>query len=297
MKRFLVTAVLVFALTGIGFSQKGRTVVALGESRLKVVGGELTTSQTYELDSRLLKRKVWLTVSLPTAYFEKDATGRIFPTVYLLHGLTGHFDNWSSRADLVAMASDVNQIIVTPEGGDGWYTDSATIPNDKFESYIVEELIPEIDHRFQTIRERRGRAIAGLSMGGYGAVKFGLKYPHLFRVVGSFSGALDAPLRGQDSAFLRPSIVSVFGADGSDVRTQNDIFRMIREAAPDAIKQLPFIYLSCGTEDSFLLINHNFDSLLVERKIPHEYHELPGGHDWAFWGSQIRQFLGVASKE
>ena len=79
-----------------------------------------------------------------------------------------------------------------PEGDDGWYTDSATVPNDKYETYIIKELIPEIDKKFRTLADREHRIIAGLSMGGYGSIKFGLKYPNLFSIVGSFSGAFDA---------------------------------------------------------------------------------------------------------
>ena len=79
-----------------------------------------------------------------------------------------------------------------PEGNNSWYTDSAAVPTDKYESYIMQELIPNVDKRFRTISTREGRAIAGLSMGGYGALKFGVKYPQQFVFVGSMSGALGA---------------------------------------------------------------------------------------------------------
>src|ERR1051325_6280870 len=158
---------------------------------------------TSELDSKLLSRKVSYRVVLPSSYSITSQAKRRYSVLYLLHGLAGHFDNWTDKTKLAAYAASYNYIIVTPEGGDGWYTDSVTAANDKYESYIIRELIPEIEKKFRTIADRDHRAIAGLSMGGYGAIKFGLKYPEMFSIVGSFSGALDAPLRTEKSAFLR----------------------------------------------------------------------------------------------
>ena len=104
--------------------------------------------------------------------------------------MTGHFNNWTDSTKIVEYAKKYNFIIVTPEGNNGWYSDSVSVPNDKYESYIIQELIPEIDKKFRTKADREHRAIAGLSMGGFGAMKFGLKYPEKFALIGSFSGAL-----------------------------------------------------------------------------------------------------------
>lgn len=249
---------------------------------------------TLKLESRLLKREVSYRVILPRHYTE--LSGKRFPVIYLLHGLFGHFDNWTDKTRIDEYSVPYDFIIVTPEGGDGWYTDSATVPNDKYESYIVQELIPEIDNRFRTLADREHRIIAGLSMGGYGAIKFGLKHPDKFSLVGSFSGALDAPLRGEDNKTLRPSIINVFGTDGSKTRVDNDVYRMIREASPDSIRALPYVYFACGTEDFLFQPNREFDSLLLEKKVPHEYRELPGAHTWDFWDAQVQEFLRVADK-
>src|SRR5262249_5453074 len=134
-----------------------------------------------------------------------------------------------------------------------------------------------------------------LSMGGYGAIKLALNYPEMFSIVGSFSGALDAPLNGEKSAFLRPSLISVFGPEDSKTRIDNDIFSLIRNTTPAKLKTFPFIYLDCGTEDSFLRTNRDFDALLVEKKLPHEYREMPGNHSWEYWDRQIQEFLRVAN--
>jgi S-formylglutathione hydrolase FrmB len=90
-------------------------------------------------------------------------------------------------------AAQYRLIVVTPEGNNGWYTDSASTATDKYESYLLKELIPDVEKRFRTIESRYGRGIAGLSMGGYGALKFGLKSPATFAFAGSLSGAVAVP--------------------------------------------------------------------------------------------------------
>jgi len=290
-----IVVFILLALPG-ALAQKQRTVIAVGDHRSQLVSSD-GRSQVYALDSKLLKRKTWFSVVLPDGYENGAARGHVYPVIYLLHGLSGHFENWFAKTAIKTYADGYDVIVVTPEGGDGWYTDSATVPNDKYETYVLQEIIPEIDNRFHTDAERRSRAIAGLSMGGYGAIKFGLKHPEMFSLVGSFSGALDAPLKSEKSAFLRPSIASVFGADDSRTRAENDIFSLIRNVSQEKIKSFPFIYLDCGTEDSFLATNRDFDALLIEKKVPHEFRELPGKHDWEYWGQQVNEFLRVAENK
>lgn len=247
------------------------------------------------LDSKLMGRQMPYRVILPAGYLiKKDAR---YPVIYLLHGLFGHFDNWTTLSKLDTHASGFDVIIVTPEGGDGWYTDSATVSNDKYESYVIQELIPEIDKKFRSLAARDKRAIAGLSMGGYGALKFGLKFPDKFVLAGSFSGALDGPLRGQGHKSLRPSIMSVFGEEGSETRKDNDIFRIVSEISAEKVKSLPFLYLDCGTDDWLFQPNRDFATLLLEKKVPHEYRQLPGVHEWKYWDRQVQEFLRVANNK
>ena len=247
-----------------------------------------------------MRREMPYRVVLPVNY--KSASDKAaYPVVYLLHGLTGHFDNWTDRTKLAEYAAKHDYIIVTPEGNNGWYTDSASVPNDKYESYIVQELIPEIDKKFRTRADRNRRAIAGLSMGGYGSIKFGIKNPEMFALVGSFSGALGAAsftdkILGTSWKVLTDSIMSVYGAEDSPTRKQNDIYKFIREMPADKIKTLPFIYLDCGTEDFLMGSNREFANLLLEKRIKHEFRQLPGAHDWKFWDAQIQEFLELSEK-
>lgn len=258
-----------------------------------------TNTQDFSLDSKLMNRQMPYRVVLPVDYQTADEK-TFYPTIYLLHGLTGHFDNWADKTKLTDYAKNYNYIIVMPEGNNGWYSDSATVERDKYESYIVEELIPEIEKKFRAKKERQSRAVAGLSMGGYGSIKFGLKHPEKFALVGSFSGALQAAsltdkLLGNGWKTLTDSIMSVYAAENSPTRSANDIFRIVREIPAEKNKNLPFIYLDCGTEDGLIGTNREFSNLLLEKKVRHEFRQLPGRHDWTFWNAQIEEFLELSS--
>ena len=248
------------------------------------------------LDSKLTARKMPYRVVVPPGYDAKENASNRYPVIYLLHGLTGHYDNWTTRTKIAEYAGGYGFLVVTPEGDNGWYTDSPTKPNDKYETYIVKELIPEIDSKFRTRAERRSRAIAGLSMGGYGALKFGIKYPEMFALAGSFSGALSVPTDGWSFEFARPSITVAFGSKDSETVKANDIFALIRAASPEKLKAMPYFYLDCGTEDFLIAPNRDLSALLLEKKLPHEFRQLPGIHDWKYWDKQVQEFLRIADR-
>ena len=262
-----------------------------GETKLS------SSAKDFKLNSKLMAREMPYRVILPTNYKASDQK-TVYSTIYLLHGLTGHFDNWADKTNLKEYAAKYNYIIVMPEGNNGWYSDSQSVSNDKYEGYIIQELIPEIDKNFRTVADRNDRAIAGLSMGGYGSIKFGLKYPQMFALVGSFSGALGAASWAEKEVgtkgAIAESLLGVFGAADSEARRQNDIFKFVKETSADKKSVLPFVYISCGTEDFLFSNNRTFVDLLIEKKIPHEYREHPGGHDWKFWDAQIKEFLEVS---
>src|SRR6185295_3905134 len=153
-------------------------------------------------------------------------------------------------------------------------------------------LIPDVDRRFRTVADRSGRAVAGDSMGGYGALKLGLKHPEMFSFVASMSGALDVTARTDNT-----SIMQIFGEPNSSTRQANDVTRLTRDFPPDRQSLLPYFYLDCGTEDPWLEVNREFAGVLSQRRIAHEYREPQGGHYWSYWDSQIRQVLRVAETQ
>jgi len=256
--------------------------------------------QTIQFESKLVGKMLPYNVLLPVNYNHPDSRAKRYPVIYLLHGLTGHYTNWLEKTKLVDYTTPYEFIIVMPEGNDSWYTDSATVPTDKYESYILQELIPDVEKRFRASSDAGSRAIAGLSMGGYGALKFGVKYPQQFVFVASMSGALGAAswtesdLKGLE--FILRSLQSVYGSESSPTRAANDLGRLYRDLRAASIASLPYIYLDCGTEDQLLQVNRDFVAILMTRKIPHEYRQLPGTHSWTYWDSQVQEVLRIAAK-
>jgi putative tributyrin esterase len=256
--------------------------------------------QTIQFESKLVGTTLPYNVLLPGDYNQPAARAKHYPVLYLLHGLSGHYTNWLDKTRLVDYTAGYDVIIVMPEGNNSWYTDSASVPTDKYESYIVQELIPDLEKRFRATSAREGRAIAGLSMGGYGALKFGVKHPELFVFAASMSGALDAAswteadLKGLESIWR--TLQPVYGAADSETRTANDLSKLYRELPAGRVAALPYVYLDCGTEDVLVQTNRSFADILLKQKIPHEYRQLPGNHSWTYWDAQVQEVLRIAAK-
>jgi|ERR1051326_2449553 S-formylglutathione hydrolase FrmB len=261
--------------------------------------GQRSSVETIQFQSKLVNATLPYNVILPQDYYISRVTR--YPVLYLLHGLSGHYSDWVTHTNIADYATQYRIIVITPEGNDNWYTDSATKTNDKYESYILRELIPDVQKRYRTIETRYGRAVAGLSMGGYGALKFGLKSPGTFIFAASMSGAFDAPHWTEtdlkDPGPIRDSVLSVFGAAGSETRKANDIFEIARSLTANRVAGLPYFYLDCGTEDGLIGTNQKFAELLGEKKIAHEYRELPGNHNWAYWDQQVQEVLKIAAQK
>jgi S-formylglutathione hydrolase FrmB len=253
---------------------------------------------TVNLHSKLVNATLPYNVILPTDYDTARATR--YPVLYLLHGLTGHYSDWLKRTNVADYASAYRIIVVMPEGNDSWYTDSGVNTTSKYESYILQELIPDVQQRYRTIEARYARAIAGLSMGGYGAIKFGLKSPYTFVLAASISGVFAITRYSeQEVPELWRESLKLFGPVGSDTRKTNDVFEIIKNLTPAHAASLPYFYFDCGTEDSPLIFpsNRELAALLFEKKIPHEYRELPGDHSWGYWDNQVQEILRIAAQK
>jgi len=255
--------------------------------------------QTVQLQSKLVNATLPYNVILPPDY--RTSTVTRYPVLYLLHGFSGHYTDWVTKTNVAEYAAQYRLIVVMPEGNNGWYTDSVSAATDKYESYILTELIPDVQRRYRTIESRYGRGIAGLSMGGYGALKLGLKSPGTFAFAGSMSGVLAVP-NWADADFqnlksIRDSVFSTFGPPASEARKANDIYKIVRGLTAARVASMPYIYLDCGTEDFLVSDNNQFAALLREKKIPHEFRELPGDHSWPYWDRQVKEVLQLAAEK
>ncbi len=187
-----------------------------------------------------------------------------------------------------------------PEGNDSWYTDSATVSTDKYETYILKELIPDVQQRYRTIEARYGRAIAGFSMGGYGAIKFGLKSPSTFVFAGSMSGAFGVTRFTETGWGSRwANSLKLFGPVGSETRKANDLFELIETVASS--RGSPRCLISISTAAPRIRADFPYNRELPrscrEKKIPHEYREFPGDHSWGYWDSQVQEVLKIAAQK
>lgn len=211
-----------------------------------------------------------------------------FPVWYLLHGLSDDHTAWTRRTNLERFVEGLPLIVVMPDGGRGFYTDSATEPAGAFETFVLRDLVPFVDRAFRTRAERGGRVIGGLSMGGYGAIKLALKQPGMFCAAASHSGALWRPdlLENYEGSELQ----RVFGAHPQG--SPNDVYALAVRADRTT---LPALRLDCGTEDYLLPQNRLFHQHLETLGIDHQYAEHPGAHDWTYWDAHVRDSVAFLS--
>jgi S-formylglutathione hydrolase FrmB len=211
--------------------------------------------------------------------------GTKLPAVYLLHGGDGNFRDWSNYSD-TARFSEQGLILVMPEGDESYYMNSAERPQDRYEDYIVNDLVADVERKFPARPGRSNRAIVGISMGGFGAIKLALSHPDLFVFAGGISSAVDVPSRPFSIRRIQQWLHyrSIFGPWGSQTRRNADPFVLARIADP---AQTPYLYLSCGEQEGLLPANRKFASLLAGRHFPHEFHVVPGAHDWNQWNGWL----------
>lgn len=209
-----------------------------------------------------------------------------YHTLYLLHGFSGDYSNWLTKMpELREYADQYNLLIVCPDGAySSWYLDSPVDPSMKYETYISKEVTAFIDSAYVTIRDKKARAITGLSMGGHGALYIGLRHPDIFGACGSMSGAMDL-LKSKDKYDLVKRL-------GDTTRNKGNwkaasIIQLVEKYA--GTKQAMII--DCGIDDSFIPENRELHQKLMKLKIAHDYIERPGGHNWDYWTNSLRYQL------
>lgn len=212
----------------------------------------------------------------------RPKSSKPLPVLYLLHGYSGDHTNWVHYVPSLKEAADrYGILIVCPQGGfSGWYIDSPRDSVSKYETFIAKEVPLFIDSKYKTIASKKGRAITGLSMGGFGALFIASRHPQFFGAAGSMSGALlptelsnryEIKQRFQDS--LHASSFSLMHTSKSWNR--------------DTVS----LIIDCGIEDPFLTQNRKIHSYLLALKVPHEYIERPGGHNWKYWSGAVQSHL------
>lgn len=208
---------------------------------------------------------------------------------YLLHGLSDDHTIWQRRTSIERYVAGLPLVVVMPDGGRGWYTNAAQ--GFAYEDDLLKDIIGLVDRTFPVKAERSGRAIGGLSMGGYGAVKLGLKHPEMFASVNSHSGAMSLTLDPKRSKELKPEFERIFGKTPEG--GPEDPFAIVERIDHG---RMPALLIDCGTEDFLLDQNRAFHRHLESLHIPHEYHEFPGDHEWGYWDKHVQEAIAFHTR-
>ena len=283
---------------------------------------------TVEFFSPAVDRAMKYNIVLPRGYAE--STQR-YPVLYLLHGLTQNYTAWglSNGTPFYAGLYD-DLVVVMPDAGNSWYVNWTAAEGgqkNNWEDHIITDVVNHVDWNFRTIARREGRAITGLSMGGYGAITLGLRHPEMFISIGSTSGALEHArqiarrMRGESPARQAPQRTAaeqaerearlrrpnpLIGIDGFSSQTERTPDGQEFPTAEDADaydpftiiatldnEVLPHIYLDCGTEDRLIGGAREFASILMERDVPFDYMQMGGAHNAAYWIQSIGRITAV----
>lgn len=284
--------------------------------------GKLVTKQVASASLGVTKEVV---VYEPAGY-DADPNRR-WPVYYFLHGLGQDETNWTKGGQLhdVADKVGVQAIIVMPDADDSFYVDAVTPANYEaclkngdglffpvqplsskcvktpaYESWITKDLVAWTDATYRTIATKQGRAIVGLSMGGFGALQLAMRHKDLYAAAGSHSG-VDALLykgpfpyqTGKVELFTQVEepedmivkwLVRLFGKDIANWRAHDPAY-LVAELKPGELA----LYIDCGTEDLFKLDNgaRYLHDLLEAKKIAHTFYIGPGKHDFSFWTPRL----------
>ncbi|HTJ19903.1 MAG TPA: alpha/beta hydrolase-fold protein [Steroidobacteraceae bacterium] len=241
---------------------------------------------TREFDSTALQRKWSYAVYLPDGY---ETSNLKYPVLYLLHGHGQDLYAWvnfghiqPTTDELIAHGEIPPAIIVMPDAGTTWFVDR----KEKMETAVIQDLIGDVQHTFRVIEARNGRVVAGLSMGGYGALRFVLKYPEMFAAAGLLSPAIYDPEVPQGSGARR---AGVFGAAEFDPQVWKELNYPTLWEAFLAKKIAVPMYINSGDDDDFFIEAEatRLYSLLRKNGQPAELRIVDGAHKWPVWESTI----------
>ncbi len=238
-------------------------------------------TDTLHIFSKSMQKEINALIIIPDA----AAAGNPLPAVYLLHGYSGGYLDWSRHMNLEQLADRFRVFIICPEGAyNSWYLDSPLQKDSQYETHIIKEVIPYVDQHFPVRAKKEGRAITGLSMGGHGALYLAIRHPGLFAAAGSMSGVVDLGYSTK-----RWEIAQKIGAYEKYPRRWegNSVINMTEQMRKANLGWL----LDCGTDDPFIGINRTLHKKMLDKKIAHTYIERPGGHSWHYWTNAVSYHL------
>ncbi|MBS1735960.1 MAG: esterase family protein [Bacteroidetes bacterium] len=238
---------------------------------------------TVSIQSNVMQVAKKCVVIKPYSYQNKNNR---YPVVYLLHGYSGNYANWISKVpELKNYADEFQLMIVCPDGNfNSWYVDSKLDNNSKYETYISTEVVHFIDSAYNTLPLKKYRAIAGLSMGGHGALYLALKHPDNFVAAGSMSGVLDLQPFKNKYEILKYM-------DSSEIENYS-VVTLLKDLKAGTLA----LVIDCGVDDPFIETAREAHHILLNKKIAHDFIERDGGHNWKYWSNAISYQLMFFTK-
>lgn len=249
--------------------------------------------------SKSLMRTVPLNVILPVDKLTfpgvPEREDKPFKTLYLLHGIFGNYTDWVSGTNIQRWAEEKDLAVVMPSGDNMFYVDQENAHN-YYGELIGQELVEMTRKMFPLSHKREDTFIAGLSMGGYGAIRNGLKYHDTFGYIGGLSSAmlidgLEERTNEEPLFINRKDFAESFFGDLSKVKESDKNPEWLVKKLVEEQAELPKIYLACGTEDSLLAPNQKFRNFLQASGVDVTYEEGPGDHEWDFWNRYIKKVI------
>ncbi len=245
----------------------------------------ITTSEV-RFFSEALAGDSMLTVLMP------DDCHKPLGVLYLLHGMGDDHTTWSSRVDIAGamMLAHAEFMIVVPDGAGSYFCNIPGPDGGRYEDLIVRDVIGYIDANYNTVAERRGRVVGGLSMGGYGSLMLAMRHPELFCGVSSQSGAMD--FGHEPHPFGKPyptDLMQLLKDHSPDV--DYDVFSLATKLAASQDHSFGAMRIDCGMDDYQNDTNRRLHAHLNSLGVPNTYEEFPGGHTWDYWRANFDKTL------
>lgn len=213
--------------------------------------------------------------------------------LYLLHGLMGNDRQWIQRSAIVRYVDGRNLAVIMPNTHRGYYTDMKFGP--KYRTFLTEDLPAAVKTYFALDPDRGHTFVGGLSMGGYGALKWGLQKPEKFSKVFALSPAVNISRMRHESKEKEQEFQLIFGSESEFEGSENDLYHLIRAGKPDAVQGTSFLQI-CGTEDPFYQDNLDLQKRFEQQGLEYTFRDRPGGHSWELWDEEIVNALNWLDK-
>lgn len=257
-----------------------------------------TVMESLSFQSDKLGKKVAYSIYLPEDY---NTSQRTYPVLYLLHGYSDNETNWVQSGQVktiadkaIANETAVPMIVVMPDAWDTWYVNQYD-GKAPYEDMFFEELIPYMEKTYRIRSTKESRAIAGLSMGGYGSFLYSLHHPEMFSACAPLSAAVfdDNVMKARQSNSHKDLYFRLFGPR-LEYWKKNSVLQILSESNENNLPRVRY-YIDCGDDDYLLEGNFQVHKLMQEKKIPHEFRVRDGGHSWSYWRSALPEVLKFVS--